>query len=326
MSDSPHDADRPDNGHETETGGSTASHGGQGTTETPATPGSGPPHSADGGAGGGSGPSRRELLKATGATGVLGGLGFAAWQLFGDGGGSRELDAGPTATPQPAPQEDPKPLFDVWREVSDAVRTSESHLQARADALVEDGTAEEVYELVRDDVVTLPAAKHGMGDQTRVVRWGPRATLRGGAGTMREQAELLAELYERMGYETRLRLGSEPLGEAALRGLLFSPPDLAFDPDVDEETTEEWLTELEVDPVDLEEVRLDENGEETGRSPGGFWTRWARSRNGICPERSTSAAASARWSSRQRETARRFVWTRSLPTSGSTNCEGARRT
>ncbi|MFQ3294085.1 MAG: hypothetical protein ACI9PP_002103 [Halobacteriales archaeon] len=211
---------------------------------------------------------RRDLLKAGTLAAILGAGGYGLWQ--GLEGGGTEQAAQPTQTDtahttqpnQDSEQTEQASLpFDVWREVRDVLQTSPTHLLARAEHRVAEEDPEGAYDLVKEDIVTLPGGMHEMDEHGRVVRWGPRTTLRSGAGTMREQAELLASLYEDMGYDTRLRVASEPLSEVDIINLLYDPPDLAFDPDVDVETMQEWLDRLGTEPVDTDQVRVDANGE-----------------------------------------------------------------
>lgn len=212
----------------------------------------------------GDGFSRRDVLKGGTLAALLGGGGYGLWQWLDDD--EQEQATPPTQTEQTTeePTEFSNLPFEVWREVRAVLKTSSTHLPARAERLVEDEDAEGLYDLVKEDIVTLPGGVHDMGEVGREVRWGPRTTLRSGAGTLREQAELLASLYEDMGYDTRLRVGNEPLSEAATKNLLYDPPDLEFDPDVDEETTEEWLDRLGTEPMDDERVQLDADGEQSG--------------------------------------------------------------
>jgi hypothetical protein len=191
--------------------------------------------------------SRRDFLKAGTLAAILGVGGYGLWQgLNGPNKGQgNELE----------------PPFDVWQEIREVLQTSPTHLPARADQRVAEEDAEGAYELVKEDIVTVPGGQDNMGEQGRVIRWGPRTTLRSGAGTMREQAELLASLYEDMGYDTRFRVASKPLSEVNILNLLYEPPGLEFDPDVDVETTEDWLNRLDIEPMEADQVRMDVNGE-----------------------------------------------------------------
>ncbi|MGC5220966.1 twin-arginine translocation signal domain-containing protein [Micromonospora sp. DT81.3] len=112
-------------------------------------------------------------------------------------------------SPDPAPL--PKPpdsnsvgFFDAMAELREAVRGSPDHLVAAAAAAVAAKDAEALFRLVRDRVATYPAGSRSTGDLVRGIRWGTRATLRGGAGTPREKADLLAELCVEAGYEAEV--------------------------------------------------------------------------------------------------------------------------
>ncbi len=186
----------------------------------------------------GTGISRRDLLAGGGLVALLGGS-FGAWRLLGndddtESGSDDDAASGNDDT-------DLRRLLDQWKEARDAMRTSPDHLPARADRLVESEDVEAVFELVRDEIVTLPLERDRWGGQIRTVRWGPQATLRGGGGTVREQAELLASLYERMGYETRIRVG----GGGGIDGnrvseAVFGQREREFAPEVSEAMLERW--------------------------------------------------------------------------------------
>lgn len=108
----------------------------------------------------------------------------------------------PTPTPSPTPSPTPAPptsYFDALAELRDAVRGSPDHLVAAADRVVATGDAAAITAFVRDRIATYPASFAATGSVEGGRRWGTRATLRGGAGTPREKADLLAELLARTG-------------------------------------------------------------------------------------------------------------------------------
>jgi len=70
---------------------------------------------------------------------------------------------------------------------------------AAADRVVATGDAASITAFVRDRIATYPASFASSGAVESGRRWGTRATLRGGAGTPREKADLLAELLTRAG-------------------------------------------------------------------------------------------------------------------------------
>ena len=110
------------------------------------------------------------------------------------GGSDGGTDAGPSdaGPPDAGPPLDP---FAAMAELLAALRKSPDHLPARADALVAQKDPQALLDFVRDELATL---LRGLPfGTTGEVMWGSRATLRGGLGTAREKAELLAELYRR---------------------------------------------------------------------------------------------------------------------------------
>ncbi|MCS6773658.1 MAG: VWA domain-containing protein [Thermoflexales bacterium] len=115
----------------------------------------------------------------------------------------------PTETPPP-PTPTPQPLsfFDALEALRRAVRASPDHRVARAEALVAARDAEGIVRFVREAIAVYPSAEYGIGDTTKGWRWGTRATLRGGAGTPREVAELLAELLQRAGVQAQVVISS----------------------------------------------------------------------------------------------------------------------
>ncbi|CAN0598933.1 unnamed protein product, partial [Laminaria digitata] len=106
------------------------------------------------------------------------------------------VDAGPART-----------YFDLIEQLQSSLRDSPDHRAAKAQRLVAAGDLAGLHAFVRDEVALYPGEASGMGETRSVVRWGWRGTLRGGAGTMREKAELLAELYRQAGHTAEVMGG-----------------------------------------------------------------------------------------------------------------------
>ncbi len=161
----------------------------------------------DGGAGGGGGGSGGGGEGGGGSGGGGSGGGGA-----GGGGGAPVRDA-----------------FDAWRELQADLRASPDHLPARAGALVAARDVAGLHAFVRDEIAVYPGAADSFGNPVTTVRWGTRATLRGGAGTLREKAELLKELYERAGLEAAVVEGV-PDASVDPRAILVQPVRRHFAP------------------------------------------------------------------------------------------------
>lgn len=128
----------------------------------------------------------------------------------------------------------PEP-FATLQQICSALRTSPDHLPARMDRLAKDRDWAGLYTLVRDEILTYPDSDHYavLGtDAASAVRWGAAATLRGGAGTLREKAEVLVEAYRRAGLEAKIVVWPRELSVAEQRALLFREPEYAFAPEI----------------------------------------------------------------------------------------------
>ncbi|MEB2314219.1 MAG: VWA domain-containing protein [Polyangiaceae bacterium] len=161
---------------------------------------------------------------AAGASGADGGA-EAAGASGADGGGAQAI-------------------FDVWRDARQALRQSPDHLIGQADALVAAKDPAKLFEFVRDQIVTYPPSDDSMYGMASAMRWGVRATLRGGAGTPREKAELLRELYERAGLEAEVVAGPLDPAKADGQAILLRAVARTFAPSADAPTRQSWLDTL----------------------------------------------------------------------------------
>lgn len=96
----------------------------------------------------------------------------------------------------------------AWQQIQTALRASPDHLPAQAEAVVATKDPAQIFEFVRDKIATYPPAADSMYQSASVTRWGAKATLRGGAGTPREKAELLVALYEQAGFDAEVMVGT----------------------------------------------------------------------------------------------------------------------
>lgn len=165
----------------------------------------------------------------------------------------------PTSTPAPTASERPPvdDLFDALREVRTAVRASPDHLVARADDLVAAGDPEAIVAFVRDAIATHPPHIEGWAGARSQVRWGPRGTLRGGTGTPREKAELLAHLLERAGFDVELRHLREPRTVDAV-----AAPPAIFAPDITQERLDRLTGDLGVPALPVPDA-IDDGGRDS---------------------------------------------------------------
>lgn len=151
-----------------------------------------------------------------------------------DGG----VDAGPTRN-----------YFDLLEQLQSALRASPDHRAAKAQRLVTAGDLAGLHAFVRDEVALYPGEASAMGETRSVVRWGWRGTLRGGAGTMREKAELLAELYRQAGHTAEVMGGRWVERPDDARALLYRPLEAPFEPDLDDASYQALVREFTEGPL-----------------------------------------------------------------------------
>ncbi len=135
-------------------------------------------------------------------------------------------------------------LFDVLEEVQQALRQSPDHLTARANALVAAKDASAIHTFVRDEIVTIPSEDFRMDRPDIAVRWGWRGTLRGGAGTPREKADLLAELYRRAGFTPQVVAGYVDAPPSDWKPWLLRTVEREFKPPIDDAKLAGWRQSL----------------------------------------------------------------------------------
>jgi len=156
--------------------------------------------------------------------------------------------------------------FGIWEQLRTAVRASPDHLSATADRLVAAKDPIALFEFVRDQIIAYPPI--ALGGAVNEVRWGVRGTLRGGAGTPREKAELLAALYQRAGFDASVVVGnatdSDPDNRPAQRAFL-RPIKREVAPAVDTATLSAWKKRMAAVGQVPEQVAIDpDDSERTG--------------------------------------------------------------
>lgn len=144
--------------------------------------------------------SRRDLLRMLGALGVtsIAGLSLEACTKT-----SPECTK-PSSSP-PLPITSPPTLA----QLRSLIRSSPDHLQARAEEVVATKNPKCIAEFVRDHIAALPPfLTHE--DGTYSSRWGIEGTLRAGAGSLRDRAELMMALLGAAGISAKVRMIDTP--------------------------------------------------------------------------------------------------------------------
>ena len=118
--------------------------------------------------------------------------------------------------------------LDVIRQALEALKASPDHLQARAAAAVATRDPNKIAAFVQESLTVLPSVSNAPATVTPL--WGAFATLRCGAGSARDRAEVLAQLLRDAGCKTSVMSMARPASLTADE--LYRRRDLAFAPDM----------------------------------------------------------------------------------------------
>jgi hypothetical protein len=185
------------------------------------------------------------------------GLDAAAGRGGTSGGADAGNDAG--AGGSGGPDASGLDIWTAWEEMRNALRASPDHLPARAAELVAAKDPAKIFEFVRDAIATYPPQTDGFYNAINVQRWGSRGTLRGGAGTPREKAELLVELYERAGFLAEVVQGAPDPAKLDGKKVLYRAIAPAFAPGFSPQQIPAWNTALG-HPVPPQRTAIDADG------------------------------------------------------------------
>ena len=160
--------------------------------------------------------SRREFVIATTAASVLLYLDACTF-------GQTSRVASVLIPPGSSPEEQALKLL------HQAVLASPDHLAQRAADVAATKDATKIVDFVRDRIAAIPVME-GAGDATQGRRWGSAATLRAGLGTLRERADVLADLLNQAGFKASVYMADRPAG-LTVASLYRAHPAPAFSPD-----------------------------------------------------------------------------------------------
>ncbi|HVC77489.1 MAG TPA: hypothetical protein VND96_13335 [Candidatus Micrarchaeaceae archaeon] len=147
----------------------------------------------------GRGMSRREFLLATGAATLVLWLDSCTPGLSSPSASSVSIPPGSS------------PYEQALKLLHQAVLASPDHLAQRAADVVATKDATKIVEFVRDRIGVIPIT-YGAGDPSLSRRWGASATLRGGLGTLRDRADVLADLLTKAGFKAEVQVADRPAG------------------------------------------------------------------------------------------------------------------
>jgi hypothetical protein len=148
--------------------------------------------------------------------------------------------------------------YATFRRLREAIRKSPDHLPNQLAKLVEDKDWRSIYQIIRDDVATLPNRSKNISCSIRSrssLRWGTYTTARCSAGTLLEKTLLLQEQLTAAGLVATLHYRSAPMTPADYHTLFFREGQASFEPPVPAELLRHIETEAR--SPDIPEIDLD---------------------------------------------------------------------
>ena len=161
--------------------------------------------------------TRREFVVATSAASLLLYLDACTFGQSSRAGSTLQIPPGSSLEEQ------------ALKALHQAVLASPDHLAQRAADVAATKDATKIVEFVRDRIGVAPFIE-GSGDATQARRWGSAATLRAGLGTLRERADVLAELLNQAGFKADVYMADRPPG-VTVSSLYKTRPAPSFAPD-----------------------------------------------------------------------------------------------
>jgi hypothetical protein len=115
---------------------------------------------------------------------------------------------GPLGRGSSSPQSSASLIRQALTNLRAALRASPDHLAFRAESVVASKDSAKIVDFVRDSLAVVPP--WGAADDYTAIRWGRGAALRGGQGTLRERADILADLLTRAGFKATVMAADRP--------------------------------------------------------------------------------------------------------------------
>ncbi len=150
-----------------------------------------------------------------------------------------------------------KAPFKVWEEMLQAIKTSPDYLPQRVEDLIALKDPEAMYNFVKNKIVLMPVeAKYiSYYDLGCGMKWGLEGVLRCGMATPREKVELLHQMFQKAGIESKVVYEYTAIKEEEVPSFFYRPIDREFNPEISKSQIKSW-TKAMGDPE--EEVQLQE--------------------------------------------------------------------
>jgi len=143
--------------------------------------------------------------------------------------------------------------FKVWEEMLQAIKTSPDFLPQRVEDLIANKDPKAMYDFVKNEIILIPTTKNAISynDLGNGTKWGIEGVLRCGMATPREKVELLNQMYQKSGIESKVVYESTAIKADDVPAFFYRPFQREFKPKISKSQYKKWQNEMSgVDELD----------------------------------------------------------------------------
>jgi hypothetical protein len=140
--------------------------------------------------------------------------------------------------------------FKIWEEILMALETSSDHLEGRMKKLIAAGDPKAMFYFVRDEIYLMPTTEKSLHKMGELMKFGTKGVLRCGFATPREKAELLNQMYNEAGINSKIVYERTNIQVDEVPAFFFRPIQRNFDPKISKKTLKRWEAEMEYKQVE----------------------------------------------------------------------------
>lgn len=139
-----------------------------------------------------------------------------------------------------------KAPFKIWEEMLQAIMTSSDYLPGRMEQLIASKDVEAMYSFVKDEIVLIPNKSHSLSQMEIALKWGIPGVLRCGMATPREKAELLNEMYQKAGVESKVVFERTGIKPEEVPSFFYRPVTRDFNPKISKSQFSAWKKKWDI--------------------------------------------------------------------------------
>ncbi len=136
--------------------------------------------------------------------------------------------------------------FKVWEEMLQALKTSPDFLPQRVTDLIASKDPKAMYDFVKNEIILMPTVKDAISyyDLGNGIKWGIEGVLRCGMATPREKVELLHQMYQKAGIESKVVYERTAIKEEDVPAFFYRPFQREFKPKISKSQYKQWQKEM----------------------------------------------------------------------------------